>query len=269
MLLIKKNYFYFIFLAGFLIIIGLGFRSYFVITEYNTQQDVTLKYYAENFFYLSVIFSIALLLIMVFIRYRTTSILKELDKIIELSKYGSFSNKEYLIKLGPLGDKINNLNLELSTLNEKKSLKISSLFSINNFLFENMDLNLFLTDIQGKVISCSKKFLVQHNIYKKDILDDFLNNFTIAFDLDQVIQDLENSKTYLILKAIKFEIKNNKFESDLILYPIFNYKNELSNIICILESQNLIEQLSKKADLVAPKEPKFYKQIFDFFKQRL
>ena len=136
-----------------------GIRDYLMIAGSASLPPEELKIRSETVLFLSIAFSVGILLLFGLILLRSRNISRELDKIFEMTRYGNFSFEESLRRIGPLGDKVRQLNQRLTELNEMKSLRISSLAAINAFLLNNTRLALLVTDITGKILKLSPRCL--------------------------------------------------------------------------------------------------------------
>jgi hypothetical protein len=139
MLLVKKIHLYVIFFIVFLIILGFGINGYLVFSRLEPGPGLSAKFQAENFIYLIILATLILICLLIYLQLRSRNVFKELDKIIELSKVGSYSVGDHSRKLGDLGRKIDEINSRLEILNEMKSLKISTLYNLNNFIIDQIN----------------------------------------------------------------------------------------------------------------------------------
>ena len=116
-----------------------GIRDYLMIAGSASLSQEELKIRSETVLFLSIVLSVVILLVFGLILLRSRNISRELDKITEMTRYGNFSFEESLRRIGPLGDKIRQLNQRLIELNQMKTLRISSLAAINSFRFSSSD----------------------------------------------------------------------------------------------------------------------------------
>jgi signal transduction histidine kinase len=198
-----------------------------------------LKIRSETVLFLSIVFAVVILLVFGLILLRSRNISRELDKISEMTRYGNFSFEESLRRIGPLGAKIRQLNQRLTELNEMKTLRISSLASINALLLNNIRLALLITDITGKISSISARYLEKLKIESGEAVGKHITEVLPELDFQAAIGRIEKQHTELLLGDLK---------DSPTLYPIFNRKNELSNIICILGKEEIVTKISKYAE---------------------
>jgi PAS domain-containing protein len=213
-----------------------GIRDYRVIGRSASLSPEELKILSETVLFLSIVFSVVILLLFGLILLRSRNISRELDKITEMTRYGNFSFEESLRRIGPLGNKIRQLNQRLTELNEMKTLRISSLAAINAFLLNNIRLALLITDITGKISSLSPRCLEKLKIEPGEAAGKHITEVLPELDFQMVISRLEKQHTELLLSDLR---------DSPTFYPVFNRKNELSNIICTLGKEEIVTKLSK------------------------
>jgi transcriptional regulator with PAS, ATPase and Fis domain len=255
MILVKRIPLYTAFLVIGLIIILLGVINYLKLTSIETFDIRLVKYYAENMIFMSIV-SVIILISAVFIIHRGgVRVLREIDKATEISRSGRYYSIEYTKKLGKLGDKINRLFLELNTLNDMKSLKISSISNINAFLMDNTDLHVLILDIEGTIQSCSKRLLEKLNVKAQDIKGKSFTEVITDPDFQQIVKELERNRSSVSTEKSILSLGEGRFQIYAVFYPIFNIRNELSNIVCIIEKEALLSSISRKAEQIS-KAPK-------------
>ena len=239
MIQIRRILFIFLLLLSCAGVLFFGIRDYLLITGSATLSQGELKIRGETVLYLSIVFAIAILLSFFLVLLRSRYIFRALDKISEMTRYGNFSIAGSLGRIGPLGDKILQLNQRLTELNEMKSLRISSLVSINSFLLNNSRLALLVTDITGKISRVSTRCLEKLKKESAEVVGRHITEVLPELDFQSSIATMEKQPGELELRDLK--------ESPT-LYPVFNSKNELSNIICVLGKEEIITKIAKYAE---------------------
>jgi PAS domain-containing protein len=236
---IRRFLFIFLLLLGCAAVLFFGIRDYLLINRSGSWSQEELKIRGETVLYLSIVFSAAILLSFSFVLLRSRNISRELDKISDMTRYGNFSIAGSLGKLGPLGDKILQLNQRLTELNEMKSLRISSLASINAFLLNNSRLALLVSDITGKITNVSARFLEKLKIERGEV---------VGRHITEVLPDLDYQSAIAMIEKQRGELEIGDLKETPTLYPVFNSKNELSNIICVLGKEEIVTKISKYAE---------------------
>lgn len=251
MFLISKYRIYFLFIFVVIVFILAGIYSYLAFTRINIENALSLKYFAENFLYYTIILLIITITIFATTVLKSKSIYKELDKVVELSRQGKYCSGDQLKKLGKLGGKIIDINSQLNSLNEMKSLKISSLSNTVNFMLDKSNLSVFMLDAQGLITKMSRKLLEDLQVKENDILNKFAENILDNFNYSNVINELKKSK-YVILKSpLIIEATDVKNDVNVVIFSIFNYRNDISNCACVLVSEETFQQLAQRKSSIA------------------
>jgi signal transduction histidine kinase len=236
---IRRILFIFLLLLSCAGVLFFGVRDYLLIARSVSLSLEELKIRGETVLYLSIVFAVAILLAFSLVLLRSRNIFRELDKISDMTRYGNFSIEGSLGRIGPLGEKILQLNQRLTELNAMKSLRISSLASINAFLLNNSRLALLVTDITGKITNASARCLEKLKKETGEVVGRYVTEVLPELDYQSAIGKIEKQHGELELSDLK--------ESPT-LYPVFNSKNELSNIICILGKEEIVTKISKHAE---------------------
>jgi signal transduction histidine kinase len=236
---IRRILFIFLLLLSCAGVLFFGVRDYLLIARSVSLSLEELKIRGETVLYLSIVFAVAILLAFSIVLLRSRNIFRELDKISDMTRYGNFSIEGSLGRIGPLGEKILQLNQRLTELNAMKSLRISSLASINAFLLNNSRLALLVTDITGKITNASARCLEKLKKETGEVVGRHVTEVLPELDYQSAIGKIEKQHGELELSDLK--------ESPT-LYPVFNSKNELSNIICILGKEEIVTKISKHAE---------------------
>jgi len=254
MFLISKYRIYFLFIFVVIVFILAGIYSYLTFIRIDIEDGLSLKYFAENFLYYTIILIIITVIIFVTIVLKSKNIYKELDKVVELSRQGKYYSGAQLKKLGKLGRKIIDINSQLNSLNEMKSLKISSLSNTVNFMLDKSNLSVLVLDAQGLISKVSRKLLEDLQIEEKDILNKFAEDILDNFNYSNVINELKKSK-YVILKSpLIIETSNLRIDVNMVIFSIFNYRNDISNCACVLLSEETFQQLAERKSSIAFKQ---------------
>lgn len=231
--------FYVFAVVAFLLI---GFHGYLTFSHVEAGDALTLKYFAENFIYYGIVLLIILTVIFISTLVKSKNIYRELEKVIELSRQGKYFSGDQLKKLGKLGDKIIDINSQLNSLNEMKSLKISSLSNTVNFMLDKSNLSVIVLDALGLISKVSSQLLADLQIEEKDILNKFAENILDNFNYSSVMLELRKSKYMTLQSPLMIDSFEKPIDVYIVTFPIMNYKNELSNCICTLITK---EELSK------------------------
>jgi hypothetical protein len=260
MLLVKKVSLYTSFVVLAIIILALGVVNYIQLSaiaeiEAKTGGDgmaVTqaLKFNAENLLYLSIV-GVVVLIITLFVVHRGgVRVLRQMDKVTELSRQGRYFSGESVKKLGKLGEKINRLFGELNRLNEMKTLKISALTNLIGFLLDESNLHCFIADIQGAIGAVSRQLIARLKIDKLDKRGRTVSDMIRDIDFKEICAQLDRDRIPVVKKGLVLQIGDTTAQGQLTFHPVFNSKNELANVVCISEKEKLLEGITKKADQI-------------------
>ena len=239
MIQIRRILFIFLLLLSCAGVLFFGIRDYLLIARSVSLSQGELKIRGETVLYLSIVFSAAILLLFFFVLLRSRNISRELDKISEMTRYGNFSIEDSLRRIGPLGEKIRQLNQRLTELNAMKSLRISSLAGIISFLLNNSRLSLLITDVTGKISHISPRFLEKLKAESAEVVGKHITEVFAELDFQSALGRIEKQHAELELEGLK---------DSPTLYPVFNSKNELSNLICVLGKEEIVTKILKYAE---------------------
>lgn len=228
MLLVRRTGLAVVLLLTLASVLFLGIRGYSV-TGKAALSETERKLHAENLLYLTLISSILLAFCYGVLFARSRSIIKEIDKIIELTRVGNISIQESLKKIGIIGRKIRTLYENLNDLNEKKSLKISSLSGLIAFLLGNVDLSLLVTDATGKVTDVSQRFKERSEDDGGSAVGKNINDILPELPFEEIATALERQHN-LIQRQIREPFS---------FYPIFNRAGDMSHVVCIIGRQRI------------------------------
>ncbi len=267
MILVKRGYYYaaMIITCTFLLILCVMF--YQTLNDMAQLSALQLKFRAENVVFISIISIVAMLVIFFVMHRRSINIINELDKVTELTRHGRYSAGDYLKRLGRIGDKSDGLMFELNHLNDMKSLKISSLTAIIQFLVENINLRLIICDIQGNVLHCSVRFLVDLGVERSFFINKKLVSFVEKIEFEEILREIGQSRLPVLKEDVKIITADKSVTSSVEFHPVFNVRNELSNIMLIAENKSVLGELSKRADQITTTVTKAQRKITDLFKK--
>ena len=279
MFLISKFRVYLLYIFAVVAFLVIGIHGYLTFSEIEVGNVLSLKYFAENFIYYVIVLLIVLTIIFVSMLVKSKNIFKELEKVIELVRQGKYSSGTQLKKLGRLGGKIIEINTHLNSLNEMKSLKISSMSNIVNFLLDKAGTPMLLLDAQGMIIKISQYLVEQMGIGEKDLINEYAENIFDKFNYSTVMIELRKSKYITIQSPLMVQSFEKPINVNIVIFPIMNYKNEISNSICTIITK---EEFSKyeivkqevKSLVDVPKIPKemqdlpLFKRFKDIFRHQ-
>ncbi len=255
MIIIKKSLLYLLAAITLIVVILLGVLSYWEFFKIDANDALTLKYCSEHFLFMTLLALLLLITVFSMILLRSRSILNELDKLIELSKQGSASPDDYLKRLDILGEKILEINARLLNLNTMKSLKISSLSHTTNFLLAKIQLPLLITDITGQITKVSQQLLSDYQIDPKNIIGRYIDEIMDDINFALLTKDLKKVKNLPLKTTLQLGSPEKATDGYPIFYPVFNSQNELANVICALENEEIYQRRKEKQDAATAPVP--------------
>jgi len=181
--------------------------------------------HAEIVLFLSIVFSILLAAVFAWVFIRNRNIVKELDKVVEMSRYSNFSPVESLRKLSVIGEKIEHIYRNLSTVSEKRALKISAMHGLNGFLLENLSLPVLLTDVRGEIVSASRQ--ARERLSERQLTPGtYISTVYPELNFQGILEELRlQTRSFTEGRAEK---------QDLRFYPIRNREREIAYVVCVL-----------------------------------
>ena len=219
MILLRRNMAIFFFLIFTLSIAAMGIYGYNAMGG-GTDAPPDAKVPAERFLYISVVGVSVILLSFLATAGRTLSVYRELDK------RGDFSPELSMKKLGSIGERITLLYFTLNTLNEKKSLKISSLSGLTEFLVEQVELPLFVTDVRGTMLYVSRVFIESSEKNRGEVLN---------MSVEDLYPDVPYGDALLKLDKNRAPVEISELRTALTLVGVHNRMNELSYVVWVFE----------------------------------
>ncbi|MFH1379933.1 MAG: PAS domain-containing protein [bacterium] len=264
MLIIRKTLFYVFGVTAVMCIILISYDGYYALSQIESIETMQIKYYAEHVLFIGLLCVILLCMGMWYFYYSSRNLLKELDTISGLSRYNLAYTSRYLSKLGIIGNKINELYVDLIKINEMQALKISALAGENTVLIDNIKMNMVVINIQGIMVKCSKKILLYLGLDKNTIIEKNINEIIKGLDVDDITKKLEKTKDMVVIKDVFIRNKNDK-PCEIVFYPIFNAKDRLTAMMCIIDETGTVEELSKTAEQIPSKEIKKKRSFIGMF----
>ena len=186
---------------------------------------------AQLLLYLSFLFCLLLAGLHGYVFIRNRNILKELDKIIEMSMYNNFSPVQSLERLSTIGERIGQLYKNVSVVSEKRALKISSLHNLSQFLLNNIAQPVLVTDVRGVVTYLSKQFLERYPD-QSGLSATSIVNFIPELKIQQVLDHFHENYP---------SMEKRLGRMDLTVYPVRNREFEVAHLIFVIGKGSLVQ----------------------------
>ena len=235
MILVKRKNLYILALLVCVLLIFGELRFFYALQNVDLQQNLTFKYELESFIFASIVMMLIMSVFVFYFMRSSLRVLRLLDKIIDLSAYGKHDVGMHLKKLGPLGTKINSIILNLKDLNNKKSLKISSMSGIIDKLVSENSLPVFLLNRHGNIVNCSKVFLALLKVDKKEIEKKNISELCEKMDYEKLFFQFEEKRERIEKNDIDFPLNGKAKMFRVVFDPILNAENNVSHIIGTIE----------------------------------
>ena len=221
MILISRSLFIFIMIFLLFGVGGLGYYGYEVL-----QRETGAAHEAEWYFYWHLVFIVCVAVFSGGALFRSANLSRELDKLILLSRKQGYTPGAGMRKLGKMGEKITLLYFELSSLNEKKTLKIGTQRDLIEFLLGIIETPLVVADVTGTVLYSSRGFGDREGGGKAGPEGEKVSDIFPDLPFAVLMMDLGKRHT-----AERFIGDGERYS----IYPVYNRFAGLSYIIIALE----------------------------------
>lgn len=158
MILINRNLLIILALIVIAAAIGAGVFGYQVILGSEGLKGDEIRFQAESFLFYFIVAAVVLITGFAVLLLRVRHVDRQLDKLIEMSKYSDIYPAKHFAGLGPLGERLKLIYRQINNLNIRKTMKISALSNLNEFLLNNISLPLVVTDVTGTILYSNSAF---------------------------------------------------------------------------------------------------------------
>lgn len=218
----------------------LGIWGYSLISDASEEGLPEALFSAERFLYISILLFLVILFVALRLFIKSGKVLREMDKLIDYSRMGSFTPGIGLKKIGIIGEKIALLYSQLNLLNEKRALKISAMSELVEFLAANTDIPLAITDVAGKITEASKVFMDKTKTTRPELIGKPIEEIMPDLLVPEILLEIERRHTF---------VERSVSKDRLICYPVFDRNNNLSYLIFSLEKRQLFFSREARAKL--------------------
>jgi len=135
---------------------------------------------------------------------------------------------------GQIGKRVKYLLFHLNNLNEMKTVKISSLSGVSDFLVDRADEEMFILDCRGIIINCSEKLAKEAEVDKKDIKGKNIKNFFKQVDFENIYRELESKRSKIDKDDIILDMKGKDGKKRVAFIPIMNSMEHIAYIVVIV-----------------------------------
>ena len=180
-----------------------------------------IRFQAERFLFLSIVITVILAAGFTALLLRVRHVDRKLDRLIEMSRYSDIYPNKHFVGLGPLGERLKLIYSHINRLNIQKTIKISAMASLNEFLMNNITLPLLITDVTGTILYSSAGFADKSNHLKGELK---------RSRIDSVFTDINLPTLMLEMSRQHVPVERESNRSHITCYPVHNVSGELNYI---------------------------------------
>ncbi len=204
--------------------LGAGFFGYQNILGSEGLTGDALRSQAESFLFYFVITSIVLIAGFTALLFRVRNVDRQLDRLIEMSRYSDIYPAKHFLGLGPLGMRLKLLYRNINNLNIRKTMKISALANLNEFMMNNINLPMLVTDVTGTILYSSIGFTDKYNSTKGDLKSSKIDSVFLEITIPTLMLELSR-------QHVPVEIDSNS--TRITCYPVHNVSAEVNYVVFV------------------------------------
>lgn len=228
MILINRNLLIALAVVVITAAIGAGVFGYQEILGSEGLSGEALRFQAETFLFYFIFTAFVLGAGFTVLFLRVKHVDRQLDKLIEMSKYSDIYPAKHFVGLGPLGERLKLIYRQINNLNIRKTMKISALANLNEFLLDNITLPLVVTDVTGIILYSNKTFAEKFNSTRSDLKSGKID--IIFSELNIPVLMLELSRQHVPVEKESNKIKIN-------CYPVHNVSAEMNYVVFVPDKE--------------------------------
>jgi len=236
MILINRNLLIVLALIVIAASIGAGVFGHQVILDSEGLQGDEIRFQAESFLFYFIVTAFVLTTGFAALLFRVRHVDRQLDKLIEMSKYSDIYPAKHFVGLGPLGERLKLIYRQINNLNIRKTMKISALANLNEFLLNNITLPLVVTDVTGIILYSNSSFADKFNSTRGELKTTGID--LIFSELNIPVLMLELSRQH-----IPVEKESNRIR--LTCYPVHNVSAEMNYVVFVPDKKAAYINLQK------------------------
>ncbi len=185
-----------------------------------------LKTDAESVLFAAIVTATLIALFLLAILSRSLYLSRELDKIVEMSRYRDFSPEVSLKRLGRIGDRLSSLYHNANAISESKTRKIGALSELNSFLVRNVSAPLVVFELAGNVVHASRGLEERIGSVRTELL---------VATVTTLFPDLAWNEVEIELLRRRTPVARKTGIGEMTFYPIEDRADEIAYIVCSLE----------------------------------
>lgn len=236
MILINRNLLIILALIVTAVSIGAGVFGYQEILGSEGLQGDILRFQAEKFLFYFIVTAVILSSGFIILLLRVRHVDRQLDKLIEMSRYSDIYPAKHFAGLGPLGERLKLIYRQINNLNIRKTMKISALANLNEFLINNISLPIVVTDVTGVILYSNSTFADKFSTTRGEIKSSRVD--LLFSELNIPVLMLELSRQH-----IPVEKESNKIK--ITCYPVHNVSAEMNYVVFVTDKKAAYTNLHK------------------------
>ena len=174
---------------------------------------------------------------------RSRHVSRELEKIVEMSRYHDFSPEASLQRLGEIGAQLTAVYRHANSVSTSKSVKISALSSLNDFLVSNLAIPILVADATGTVLEASRPMQERLGLNRNQLLGE---------PFGKAVDEPQWNEVEAELQRLRTPVSRSSRLGEITFYPIENRDSEVAYVVCSLEKPDRLHLVERSASNSAP-----------------
>ena len=216
--------------------LGAGVFGYQKILDSAGLSGEAIRFQAESFLFYFFITAAVLITGFAALLLRVRHVDRHLDRLIGMSRYSDIYPAKHFVGLGPLGERLKLLYRNINNLNIQKTMKISALANLNEFMMNNINLPILVTDVTGSILYSSTAFTDKSNSTKGDLK---------TSKIDSVFPELNIPALMLELSRQHIPIERESNRTRITCYPVHNVSAEMNYVVFVSGKKAAYTDLQK------------------------
>jgi len=216
--------------------LGAGIFGYQKILAAEGLSGDILKFQAERFLFYFIVTAIVLITGFTVLLLRVHNVDRQLDRLIEMSRYSDIYPSKHFVGLGSLGERLRLLYRNINNLNIRKTMKISALANLNEFMMNNINLPMLVTDVTGSILYSSTVFTEKYGSAKGDLK---------YKKIDSVFSELNIPILMLELSRQHVPVEKESNRTKITCYPVHNVSVEMNYVVFVTDKKAVYTNFQK------------------------
>jgi hypothetical protein len=206
------------------------------------------RFLGERLLYAGIVCACVFLVLFFRLFLRSRGVIRELDRLVELSKHGGLPSSAGLRKLGKVGEKIARLYTQINELNDKRGLRIGAMSALIDLLMGSIEIPLLVTDVMGTILHASREYLDRRKVARVDVVGASMEDLFAEVVMAEIVFEIGKSHT---------TVEKTVSKGSLFCSPVYDRNHDLSFLLFVFEKKTfpLIGDLRPRIQ-VPGEEPK-------------